>query len=200
MSIARRPSLLCLTCQWRTFSTTHSRLAEKASNNVGTAGVVATEAKAKSTATATATAKSTAPSPPPSPETVPPPPPPPLPHAPRSYGKKVTEFTPTPLSRPIGLPYPPEPGQNTGIDNRTLKQRRDDFVNYKKHLAKREQLYGSPLPLSPFPFTVLTMESPPPPPPNFGASCSRSLPPPPNPPDNNMNTAQERKPNRTGHR
>ncbi|KAI0397876.1 ATP10 protein-domain-containing protein [Xylariaceae sp. FL0594] len=67
-------------------------------------------------------------------------PPSPLASAPRSYGKRVEKFTPTPLSRPIGLPYPPEPGQNTGIDTRTLKQRRDDFVDYDKHLQKRKYL------------------------------------------------------------
>ncbi|GAW22943.1 hypothetical protein ANO14919_124900 [Xylariales sp. No.14919] len=65
----------------------------------------------------------------------------PLADAPRSYGKRVEEFTPTPLSRPIGLPYPPEIGQNTGIDHRTLKQRRDDFVDYDKHLERRQILY-----------------------------------------------------------
>jgi hypothetical protein len=63
-----------------------------------------------------------------------------LDEAPRSYGKKVTEFTPKPLDRAIGLPNPPRPGENTGIDVRTWKERRDDFVNYDKHLAKREQL------------------------------------------------------------
>jgi len=64
----------------------------------------------------------------------------PLAHAPRSYGKKLKEFTPTPLGRPIGLTYPPQAGQNTGKDTRTLKQRRDDFVNYEKHLERREYL------------------------------------------------------------
>ncbi|PGG96378.1 hypothetical protein AJ79_09618 [Helicocarpus griseus UAMH5409] len=50
------------------------------------------------------------------------------------------EFTPKPLSRPLGLPYPPKPGQNTGIDNRTLRQRRDDFVDYDKHIDRRREL------------------------------------------------------------
>ncbi|EDN06883.1 conserved hypothetical protein [Histoplasma mississippiense (nom. inval.)] len=50
------------------------------------------------------------------------------------------EFTPKPLSRPLGLPYPPQPGQNTGIDNRTLRQRRDDFVDYEKHIVRRKEL------------------------------------------------------------
>lgn len=66
----------------------------------------------------------------------------PLANVPRSHGKRVEEFTPTTLSRPIGFNYPPIPGENTGIDVRSIKQRRDDFVNYEKHLARREELYA----------------------------------------------------------
>ncbi|ROT37352.1 hypothetical protein SODALDRAFT_279766 [Sodiomyces alkalinus F11] len=60
--------------------------------------------------------------------------------APRSYGRRVDKFTPEIIPRPIGMQKPPHPHDNTGIDPRTLQQRRDDFVNYEKHLARRKQL------------------------------------------------------------
>ncbi|KAM4059714.1 ATP10 protein [Hirsutella rhossiliensis] len=61
--------------------------------------------------------------------------------APRSYGKRVEGgFTPKPLPRPIGMPLPPKAGENTGIDGRTLRERRDDFVDYDKHLQRRKEL------------------------------------------------------------
>jgi mitochondrial ATPase complex subunit ATP10 len=117
--VFNRPSA-CIFCQWRSFSTSYRLLADKPS--------------------------------PKSSETPPPPPDPKevllkkelpkhadLVHAPRSYGQGVEEFTPTALSRPIGMHFPPNPGENTGIDMRTIKGR-DDFVDYTKHLQKRQQL------------------------------------------------------------
>ena len=57
--------------------------------------------------------------------------------------EKETEqdFTPKPLARPLGLPDPPKAGENTGIDTRTWRERREDFFNYHKHLEKRKLLY-----------------------------------------------------------
>ncbi|KAF2154600.1 hypothetical protein K461DRAFT_284955 [Myriangium duriaei CBS 260.36] len=44
------------------------------------------------------------------------------------------------LNRPLGVPTPPHAGQNLGKDTRTLRQRRDDFVNHDKHLQRRQKL------------------------------------------------------------
>lgn len=53
------------------------------------------------------------------------------------------DFTPPRLDRPIGSPQPPVEGQNTGIDPRSMRQRRDDFTNYERHIERRKELYES---------------------------------------------------------
>ncbi|KAI3392147.1 hypothetical protein diail_6125 [Diaporthe ilicicola] len=115
------PLAACLLCQWRTFITTYPRLQDPNSKKLPkTAAPNTTED------TTQGPAASSEPSP--------------LVDAPRSYGRRVEEFTPKVLARPIGLNSPPSPGENTGVDLRSLKQRRDDFVNYDEHLKRREQL------------------------------------------------------------
>ncbi|KAI9819905.1 MAG: Mitochondrial ATPase complex subunit atp10 [Pycnora praestabilis] len=53
---------------------------------------------------------------------------------------KDEEHNPKPLNRPIGLATPPKAGQNSGLDTRTWRQRRSDFLNYDKHIERRKQL------------------------------------------------------------
>lgn len=45
-----------------------------------------------------------------------------------------------PLGRPLGFEAPPRPGENSPEDDRTWRQRRDDFVDYEKHLEKRRAM------------------------------------------------------------
>ncbi|OAP60632.1 hypothetical protein AYL99_05634 [Fonsecaea erecta] len=47
------------------------------------------------------------------------------------------KFTPSALARPLGLEHPPRPGQNSPIDNRTLRERHEDFTSYEKALERR---------------------------------------------------------------
>ena len=47
-------------------------------------------------------------------------------------------FKPAPLGRPIGWPAPPDPSDY--LDTRTVEQKRADFRNWDKHLARRREL------------------------------------------------------------
>lgn len=129
----RQPLTACLRCQWRTFHTTYPRLAGPSPQFSNTPK----PADEKQAVTGPAGTQAAQPSPQESD---------PLASAPRSYGKRVDKYKPLPLARPIGLHNPPQPGENTGVDTRSIKQRRDDFVDYKRHLQRREELYV----LSPF--------------------------------------------------
>ena len=53
---------------------------------------------------------------------------------------KKKDYTPIQLIRPLGMENPPQRGENAGIDTRTVQQKRDDFVNWDKHLQKRKKL------------------------------------------------------------
>jgi ATPase complex subunit ATP10 len=114
----------CILCQWRTFSTSFRPLAQKSAPKKA--------APKPPTPTTTSPGKDAPAAPPSIPI--------PAVDAPKSYGKAHEKFEPKPLPRPIGLPYPPRAGENTGIDKRTLRQRRDDFVDYDKHLVRRKEL------------------------------------------------------------
>ena len=119
----------CLLCQWRSFSVGYRRLAADKPPTTPTPTLTPTPTTPAGAGAAGAGK---------SPEVAKPESP--LAHAPRGYGKKLDDFTPTPLARPIGLHFPPSAGENTGVDKRSLKERRDDFVDYQKHLARREEL------------------------------------------------------------
>lgn len=54
---------------------------------------------------------------------------------------KDGELVPKPLKRAIGMPDPPRPGENSGRDQRTWRQKRDDFASYERHKERRRQLY-----------------------------------------------------------
>ncbi|RCI15707.1 hypothetical protein L249_3477 [Ophiocordyceps polyrhachis-furcata BCC 54312] len=61
--------------------------------------------------------------------------------APRRYGPRYEgDFTPQPLPRPIGMPQRPRAGENTGIDDRTLSQRRHDLFDRDRNMVRRKEL------------------------------------------------------------
>lgn len=130
----RRP-ITCLLCQWhRAFTTTPRRPLP--------------EAKPPTPPTPPTPPGPQTPGPDAAPEAPKPEPERPLPagasiDAPRSWGKRVDSFEPKPLPRPIGMNTPPLPGENAGLDLRTMRERRDDFVNYDRHLIRRKQLWVS---------------------------------------------------------
>ena len=65
------------------------------------------------------------------------------PHAPwhpPEYVDRKRTFVPEPLDRPLGLPNPPQPGDNDGADRRTWRQRRAEFQDKERHLAERRRL------------------------------------------------------------
>jgi ATPase complex subunit ATP10 len=58
-------------------------------------------------------------------------------------GSHSEVFTPSTLSRPLGLPHPPLPGQNTPNDSRTLSQKASDFSSKDLALERRKKLLRS---------------------------------------------------------
>lgn len=63
------------------------------------------------------------------------------PGVPEDADAREKDFTPKRLLWPLGMDNPPRKGENSGLDTRTLQQKRDDFVNWEKHLEKRKRLY-----------------------------------------------------------
>lgn len=56
------------------------------------------------------------------------------------YGKKEKGYTPKPLKQPIGTDRPPRPGDNSGVDYRSFRQRGIDLVNREKNTERRQAL------------------------------------------------------------
>ncbi|KAK5085033.1 Mitochondrial ATPase complex subunit atp10 [Lithohypha guttulata] len=53
-------------------------------------------------------------------------------------GVKGERFVPSPLARPLGLQTPPQPGQNSPIDQRTWEQKKADFTDYERAVERRQ--------------------------------------------------------------
>ncbi|KAK7952472.1 uncharacterized protein PG986_008200 [Apiospora aurea] len=123
MSLAPRRQLLCRLCQSRSFSTSYRWLAaeQPGATKKGAAAAAPTGGPSKPAAAAQAPLRQVVP--PPSEQFA---------AAPRAYGKRVEEFTPVPLSRPIGMA--------------TWNQRRKEFstmsssARWSQHLERREEL------------------------------------------------------------
>lgn len=56
-------------------------------------------------------------------------------------GERGEKFVPQPLARPLGLPHPPQPGQNSPVDRRTLSEKKADFSSYEKAMERRRVLF-----------------------------------------------------------
>ncbi|KEF56188.1 uncharacterized protein A1O9_07769 [Exophiala aquamarina CBS 119918] len=52
-------------------------------------------------------------------------------------GERGEQFTPSVLALPLGLLYPPQPGQNSPLDRRSLKEKKDEFASYEKAMERR---------------------------------------------------------------
>ena len=55
-------------------------------------------------------------------------------------GERGEKFIPQPLARPLGLPYPPEPGQNTPVDQRSWSEKKADFTDHDNAMTRRRVL------------------------------------------------------------
>lgn len=58
-------------------------------------------------------------------------------------GERDEKFVPSTLARPLGLSYPPRPGQNSPVETRTWAERRTEYVDEGNVLARRKILFRS---------------------------------------------------------
>ncbi|MCJ1273729.1 Mitochondrial ATPase complex subunit atp10 [Puttea exsequens] len=65
---------------------------------------------------------------------------PPAPDWSTKSSRSKDDYKPQPILRPLGQSDPPKAGENSGVDNRTWRERREDFFNYEKHLDRRKRL------------------------------------------------------------